>query len=346
MTLHYSYRKHILEFRKPAMTSRGPMKTHTTYVVQVTDSSAIGKIGYGEAAPLPGLSIDATDDFEIRLTEILQMLNDGLPIGVIDLEKLPSLCFALETALRDLNNGGKRKIIENGFFEGVPIPINGLVWMADSEIMLKEALEKIDAGFNCIKFKVGAIDFDEECRMLERLRKQYSAFRIEIRLDANGALEPDEALPKLKEWSRFEVHSVEQPIKSGQEYFLESICRQSRIPVALDEELIGVSVEHGAFDLLKKIKPHYLILKPTLVGGIAKTEQWIKEANKINVGWWLTSALESNIGLNAIAQLASYFRVTIPQGLGTGELYTNNFQSPLKVKNGQLFYDETQPWVL
>jgi L-alanine-DL-glutamate epimerase-like enolase superfamily enzyme len=216
--------------------------------------------------------------------------------------------------------------------------------MDTKEEMLKQAFEKIESGFNCIKFKVGAIDFDEECRMLEAIRKKYSSFNIEIRLDANGAFKNDEALHQLKELSRFDIHSIEQPIKPKQLDLMQELCKKSTIAIALDEELIGVDVERDGKKLLRYINPQFIILKPTLIGGFSLSEKWIHFATEMNIGWWATSALESNIGLNAIAQWTSSLDTNLPQGLGTGGLYSNNIPSPLVVKNGFLFYDVNKSW--
>ncbi len=338
----FTYKKHILEFYQAATTSRGTMQTHTVYYIIFTNGNSIG---IGEAAPLPGLSIDATADFESHLQAILFQLNNGIPLHEIDLTYLPAIEFALETALADAQHGGIRKICSNHFYTGTPIAINGLVWMNKAEAMQKEAIQKIEAGFTCIKFKIGALDFDEECRLLESIRKQYNAFKLEIRTDANGAFANSDALKKLNELKRFDIHSIEQPIKAGQPELMQEIVANSPISIVLDEELIGVNT-HNAVSLLQTIKPHYIILKPTLIGGLAKSKNWIDIANKTGIGWWFTSALESNIGLNAIAQFCSSLGTQMPQGLGTGSLYKNNIESPLKVANGFIHYETGAPWDL
>lgn len=342
--LHYSYFKRELEFAFDARTSRGEIKNHTAYIIEVFDYLNPSILGRGEASPLYGLSIDYQNDFENQLKNILQELNNGLRFEDIDLSKLPSIRFALETALADLHYGGQMKIFENEFIHGKAIPINGLIWMADKHKMLEEAQEKIEKSFNCIKLKVGNLDFDEECRLIESIRKNHSAHKLELRLDANGAFEPHEALEKLKELHRFEIHSIEQPIKPKQPEWMEEICREAPIHIALDEELIGVNVYEMGHTLIKKIKPKYIILKPTLLGGFSACDKWINIANKSNIGWWLTSALESNVGLNAISQYASYLNVKNHQGLGTGSLYQNNFPSPLMVENGYLFFSDIKKW--
>ncbi len=343
--LHYRYFKHTLEFAFDARTSRGEIKKHAAFIIEVHNTINPSVIGRGEASPLSGLSIDSHDDFENQLVLTLQQLNDGIRHEDIDLSILPSIRFALETAIADLQFGGKMKIFENEFIQGKAIPINGLIWMADKQKMLQEAKEKIDKGFNCIKLKVGNLDFDEECRLIESIRKNHSAHKLELRLDANGAFEPHEALEKLKELHRFEIHSIEQPIKPKQFDWMEEVCAKSSIHIALDEELIGVNIDEIGHTLIKKINPKYIILKPTLIGGFSACDKWINIANKSNIGWWLTSALESNVGLNAISQYASCLNVKNHQGLGTGSLYQNNFPSPLIVENGYLYFNDIKKWI-
>jgi o-succinylbenzoate synthase len=336
-----SYIKHILQFAKPARTSRGEMQTHTVYYICLQQDS---KTGWGEAAPLIGLSIDDVKDFEEKLAHFCVLINEGIFPFDLDLKYFPSIRFALESALKELENESPHTLFHTPFIEGKGIAINGLVWMDSKEKMLKQAFEKIETGFTCIKFKIGALDFDEECKMLEAVRKRYSAFKVEIRLDANGAFKLDEAIHQLQELSRFEIHSIEQPIKPGKYDLMQEICAKSKIAVALDEELIGIDVSREGKRLLNHIRPSYLILKPTLIGGFIQSEEWIRLCNEKHIGWWATSALESNVGLNAIAQWVSSMQVKLPQGLGTGSLYTNNIDSPLVVKNGFLLYDVNKRW--
>jgi o-succinylbenzoate synthase len=341
MTLFSSYTIKELVFKKPARTSRGEMLTHTVYIIRLQDGN---RVGYGEAAPLKGLSIDDRPDFETKLKECCLFINDGCPVDVLDLSAFPSLKFAFETAILSLRFDSAFKVFDTSFFTGTPIDINGLVWMNTKAEMLEEAFDKAEQGFDCIKFKVGALDFDEECRMLELFRRRYSAFKITLRLDANGASSTDDALEKLKELSRFEIHSIEQPIKAKQEDWMQELCAKTPIHIALDEELIGIDVVNDGLALLKKIKPQYIILKPTLIGGFGNSDTWIKHARQKNIGWWATSALESNIGLNAIAQWCSTYENPLPQGLGTGALYTNNIQSPLVISKGKLQLDSDHSW--
>lgn len=347
MNFSASLTKHTLKFKTPAKTSRNTLQDKPLWLLRLSNITKPEVEGIGEISPLRSLSIDDTDDFEERLNAIVKHINEGEHPRELDTEKLPSIKFGLETALLDLENGGKRKIFDTPFYKGkLKLPINGLVWMADSNNMLQQAQAKIEAGFNCIKFKVGALDFDEECRMLEQLRKKYNAFKVEIRLDANGAFAPDTALEQLKELSRFEVHSIEQPIKQKQWEAMQEVCAQSPIDIALDEELIGINPNTEGLKLLSYIQPKYIILKPGLLGGFETTDTWIKLSRNNNTGWWVTSALESNVGLNAIAQYTSKYAVEIPQGLGTGQLYTNNFESPLYMENGFIGYLPDKNWTI
>lgn len=337
--LHYSYQKHNLKFKIPARTSRGEMNDHAVFLINCFDIKNNKIIGVGEASPLPGLSIDDTPDFENKLQNCIQLLNENMPIEFLELEKFPSIQFALETAHKDLNFGGNGKIVESDFINGKPIPINGLVWMAEKNEMLKQVEEKISKGYKCIKIKIGNLDFDDDCRMLESIRKKYNSYKVELRLDANGAFKNDDSMQKLNTLFQFEIHSIEQPIKQGQWELMQEICAKSKINIALDEELIGIEKINFS-KILHYIKPKYIVLKPTLLGGFELTKKWIDTANKHEINWWLTSALESNIALNAIAQFASSLHVNIPQGLGTGELYENNFPSKLVAEGGFLHYKD------
>lgn len=345
MRFSASVTKHTLQFKTPAKTSRNTLQDKTVWLLHLSHITRPHIKGIGECSPLKGLSIDDVEGFEAKLNETASEVNNGTHPEELGLEQWPSIRFGIETTLLDLQNGGQRKIFDTPFFHSQQqIPINGLVWMAGRQNMLQQAQDKIAQGFNCIKFKVGAIDFDEECRMLEELRRQHSAFKIEIRLDANGAFAPDTALEQLKELARFEIHSIEQPIKQNQWDNMQELCAKSRIPVALDEELIGRSPFTEGDKLLTYIRPGYIIIKPGLLGGFKASRQWIALAGKYNIGWWITSALESNIGLNAIAQFTSQYPVNMPQGLGTGSLYENNFAGPLTVKSGFIYYDAAKSW--
>jgi len=215
--------------------------------------------------------------------------------------------------------------------------------MADTETMYREAISKIESGFNCIKLKVGALDFDEECRLLEKIRKKYNAFKTEIRLDANGAFYADDVFEKLNNLKRFDIHSIEQPLKPNHHHLMQEVCAKSKISIALDEELITVNI-NDALNVLKYIKPAFIIIKPTLIGGFNNADAWINAAQQLNIGWWATSALESNIGLNAIAQWVFGKQIKLHQGLGTGSLYTNNIPSPLQVTKGHIVYNKMLQW--
>jgi o-succinylbenzoate synthase len=346
--------KQIFEFSFNARTSRGAMKDKTSWFIRLTDT-ATGISGIGECGPLPGLSPELTPEFEDRLNQLVELINQK-QLPVLAKPELKSVSewiiknlnqhslsssevFALETALLDLANGGQKLIFNNSFTEGVPIPINGLIWMGGLDFMLQQIEIKIRDGFTCLKLKVGSHDFEKECDVLQYIRRKYFRENITIRLDANGAFKPEEALDKLNRLARYEIHSIEQPIKPGHE-FLPELCRQSPIPVALDEELIGVNGTQNRVELLHRAKPAYLILKPT------SCAEWIELAEITGCGWWITSALESNIGLNAIAQFTANYPITLPQGLGTGMIYTNNVEGPLVVQAGNLISDKDLNWSL
>ncbi|MBP9186858.1 MAG: o-succinylbenzoate synthase [Bacteroidia bacterium] len=339
-----SFIKHQLQFLKPAKTSRNTMQSHVVYYVKLIHKITQNTY-WGEAAPLPGLSIDNISLIEQKLTDLCQQVTEGYNYEVLDFDGFPSVKFAFETAFLSSQHNQDFMVYDTPFYHGNQlIDINGLVWMNEPSTMLNEAISKAQAGFTTIKFKVGALDFDEECRLLEQFRKQFNAFKITIRLDANGAFKNDEAIEQLKTLARFEVDSIEQPIKAKQWDMMQEVCAKSPIPIALDEELIGVDVYTNGNQLLQHIKPQHIILKPTLLGGLKNSEHWVKLAHKNNIGWWATSALESNIGLNAIAQWTSTQQLQTPQGLGTGSLYANNINSPLLVNNGKLSYNTSLNW--
>jgi O-succinylbenzoate synthase len=301
---------------------------------------AVERIMHGQFA-LPGIFASASSSDHLR------RLNAVLKEYFSDffLQQHPAVTFALETALLDLGQGGTRTIFDNSFVKGKPIPINGLVWMGGLDFMLQQVEIKIRDGYRCVKLKVGGMDFEKECDIVQYIRRKYFREDIVIRLDANGAFKPEDALYKLKHLARFDVHSIEQPLRAGSEE-LPGLCRTSPIPVALDEELIGVATREEKEKLLERIKPAYVILKPSLHGGLFGCQEWIELAEARNVGWWITSALESNIGLNAISQFAANYPIAIPQGLGTGEIYVDNVPSPLKADKGLLSWDEAGKWDL
>jgi len=331
----FDYKKETLHFRKPAKTSRGEYLEKTSYVLFLNGLD--DKKFTAEASPLVDLSIDGKENFELLLQPLVgkQFTRKTLLSIIEDFKKYPTLRFAFVCLLRKWDNNNNTWV-NNAFTKReANIEINGLVWMNDIKSMREEAFQKINDGYRCIKLKVGALDFDAECRLIEEIRKKNHAFQTELRLDANGAFLIDEATEKLKELSRFEIHSIEQPIKAGHWDELEFIIEQSEIDVALDEELIGLH-PNEAQSLLKKTKPQYLILKPTLIGGFDYCEHWIKEASKLNIRWWSTSALEGNIGLYDIAQWVSQYDNLMPQGLGTGSLFVKNFPPKTEVKAGYI----------
>jgi len=340
-------KNHVLQFKSPAGTSRGTLISKQSFFIIVQDEKNPGVRGIGEAGILPGLSIDDPNELEDKLNEVCQNINDSqfyLEKGLTD---FPAIRFGLETALIDFNENGKRVLFPSDFTNGQDsIEINGLVWMGEFDFMRKQIIEKIESGFSCIKLKIGAIGFDEEIELIKSIRKEFSEKDIEIRVDANGAFSKENALDKLKTLSEFKLHSIEQPIKQGQWQEMAKLCETSPLPIALDEELIGISTKDKKIKLLETIKPQYIILKLGLLGGFQQSEEWIEIAKENNTGWWVTSALESNIGLNAIAQWTHSLGNKMPQGLGTGQLYINNFESPLAIEKGRLHYKPGQNWDL
>ena len=332
-----------LDFKFPAGTSRGVLQHKpSSFLILEKD----GFKGIGECSTISDLSIDPPTTYYQKLDEVCRLINEDCDPNSIDLSTYPSIAFGLETAFLDLAANGSKCLFPSLFTQGkAGIPINGLVWMGDKAFMQKQIREKIDAGYRCIKLKVGAIDFDTELEIIKGIRQQFSHADMEIRLDANGGFVPEDALEKLNKLSTFSIHSIEQPIKQKQFDAMAELCRQSPIPIVLDEEIIGVdSVERET--LLQTIKPAYIILKPSLIGGFKQSEEWINLAEKHNIGWWITSALESNIGLNAIAQWTFTLNSKLPQGLGTGQLYHNNIPSPLEIENAKLFYKPELNWNL
>jgi len=352
MGLQASYSKKVFQFNFEARTSRGLMKDKTSWFIKIWDDLNPKISGIGECGPLPGLSVDAIPDIEAVLGEVVGRIPQ-VDLSTFKLEHLlnfipphfPAITFGTETALLDLIHGGKRVIFDNDFIRGKPIPINGLIWMGDLNFMIDQIDQKIQQGYQCIKLKVGSLDFDRECEVLAYIRKRYGQKEISLRLDANGAFKVDEALLKLEALKGFGIHSIEQPIKQHLSEMHE-LCRQSPIAISLDEELIGVETPEQKFEMLSRIKPQFITLKPTLHGGLSGCKQWIEIAHQLGIGWWVTSALESNIGLNAICQFAGNYAITIPQGLGTGAIYENNFKTPLRVKDGAISLNASYGWEL
>ncbi len=349
--LQASYFKKVFQFEFKARTSRGLMKDKTSWFIKLWDDNHPELVGVGECGPLPGLSPDALPDFDEVLGNVMAKLNQLQHSNIPALQHLyeiippnfPSITFGLETAFLDLQNGGKRLIYQNSFVTGKKIPINGLVWMGDLDFMMNQINQKIVQGFHCIKIKVGGLDFDRECDILQYVRKRYFRNDIIIRLDANGAFKLDDVLYKLSELAKYNIESIEQPIKQGLPE-MEELCRKSPIPIAFDEELIGIESMEEKNELLSRLKPKYITLKPTLHGGFKGCKEWIDIATSLNIGWWITSALESNIGLNAICQFTSQYDVTLHQGVGTGMIYSNNIESPLRVEKGFIYQDDSLSW--
>jgi o-succinylbenzoate synthase len=334
--------KHTLRFLKPASTSRGTYTTKESWFLFLSDK---GICGTGECSLLKELSLDDRPDFEEKLLEVCQQINKGQYNFDVPLLEFPAIQFGIETALLDLHNKGQHILFPSTFTRGEKgIPTNGLIWMGNKDDMRRRITEKLEKGFSCIKLKIGALDWETEQLIISELRRQFNALELTIRVDANGAYSTTKAQKVLSELARLNVHSIEQPIKAGQWNEMATLCKTSAIPIALDEELIGNFPLEKKKELISTIKPHYLILKPGLLGGFKAADEWIHLAEKQCMGWWATSALESNIGLNAIAQWVYTKNVTLPQGLGTGMLFANNIESPLYLNGEKLFYQSTNNW--
>jgi O-succinylbenzoate synthase len=337
-----TYHKYILEFKRPSGTSRGVMTEKETWFIILEKD---GKKGIGECGILRGLSADDRPDYEAKLQwtcENIYLGEDRLWEALIE---FPSIQFGVEMAFQSLASESPFLLFPSEFTEGTKsVQINGLVWMGEEVFMKQQIEEKLKQGFHCIKLKIGAIDFDKELQLLSYIREHFGPEKIEIRVDANGAFDSNDALDKLIQLSGFKLHSIEQPIRKNNTDRMAELCKTTPLAIALDEELIGVFTLEEKERLLQKIKPQYIILKPSFIGGFRGTHQWISLAEKYEIGWWITSALESNVGLNAIAQWTFLQHNLMPQGLGTGALYTNNFQCPLEVSEGQLWYKRDIDW--
>ncbi len=334
--------KQTLEFKNPSGTSRGILTTKETWFLIVEEEN---KKGVGECGMLRGLSIDDRPDFEEKLAWVCENINKGCDWLWGNLTEFPAIQFGVEMAFLSLKSENPFVLFPSEFTNfKKPIDINGLVWMGDENFMKQQIEDKINQGFKCIKLKIGAIDFNSELKLLKFIRNHFSANDIEIRVDANGAFDSNQALEKLKLLSEFKLHSIEQPIAKNNIEAMANLCKTTPIPIALDEELIGVFTKIEKEALLIKIKPQYIILKPSFIGGFKGTQEWIEIAENLNIKWWITSALESNIGLNAISQWTFMKQNPLPQGLGTGALYTNNIDCPLDVVAGQLWYDNRKNW--
>ncbi|MBI9067757.1 MAG: o-succinylbenzoate synthase [Salinivirgaceae bacterium] len=341
--LKASFKKHIFKFNFPGGTSRGVLLEKVSYFLKIWNSEISEIVGLGEVSLIPNLSPETSEQIELLLNEFIQNPNDF--VTTKELKNFPALKFGLETALLDLETGAKKILFPSEFTKGkVGIRINGLVWMGTKDEMLQRIKEKIESGFTCIKIKIGAVSFHDEIELLKFIRKSFSVSDIEIRVDANGAFAPAEALSKLEILSKLQLHSIEQPIKQGQWMEMKRLCANTPLPIALDEELIGIADTDKRIQLLETIKPQYIILKPSLIGGLKDSEEWSKLAIKRNIAWWVTSALEGNIGLNAIAQWTFANGSKMPQGLGTGQVFSNNITSPLEIKGEELYYNPQINW--
>ncbi|MDM8159818.1 o-succinylbenzoate synthase [Labilibaculum sp. K2S] len=343
--LKADYQYYPLNFKQASGTSRGVLTQKNSWFIRIWDDKNPNVMGIGECSIISGLSSDDKPGYENKIKEICESIDDYWYYLEDGLTEWPSIYFGLETAFLDFQAKGSKVLFSSNFTNGkAQIPINGLVWMGDSGFMKEQIQQKLEDGFDCLKLKIGAIDFDEEVNLLQSIRKDFGSDKIELRVDANGAFSPADALNKLKVLSEFQIHSIEQPIKAGQWKEMADLCLASPLPIALDEELIGVYTPSLKKELLDAIKPQYIILKPSLLGGIKGSQEWIDLAEERKIPWWVTSALESNIGLNAIAQWTYTLNNPMPQGLGTGQIYSNNIVSPLFMHKGFLAYDIRGKW--
>lgn len=333
----------LLHFKQPAGTSRGVYNTRKVWYIEISSMENPSTKGIGECAPLPNLSCDDVPQYEEVLQQVCSRVAREGNIPTESLRNYPSILFGLETALRHYETGSLA-LWDTPFSRGeAGIPINGLIWMGNFEEMYRQIEAKMEAGYRCIKLKIGAIDFDAELTLLKHIRSRFSVKDIELRVDANGAFSPAEAMHKLDALSKLDLHSIEQPIRAGQWEEMARLTARTPLPIALDEELIGHNLPEIKQELLSAIRPQYIILKPSLHGGICGSNEWIAEAEKQNIGWWVTSALESNIGLNAIAQWCATLHNALPQGLGTGQLFTDNIDLPLEIRKDCLWFCAEKP---
>jgi len=335
--------KHNLEFNMPSRTSRDVLYDKPSWYLVIKDQN---RIGVGECSIIPGLSLDRVNDIETKLDYICREISSGNKLDIEEFNDYPAIKFALETALRDFNFSESTFKINDSNFSNFrdKIKINGLVWMGDIKHMQSQIIEKVNRGFSCIKIKVGALKFESELQLIKEIRRDFNHKDLEIRLDANGAFKINEALEKLERLNEFSIHSIEQPIKKNHWQEMAELCELSPIPIALDEELIGMNLSKAK--LLNTIKPDYLILKPSLLGGFTECDNWISLAKEKEIKWWATSALEGNVGLNAIAQWVYTKNSKLRQGLGTGMLFKNNVNSPLEISADSIYLNENKEWDL
>ncbi|MHA8086243.1 o-succinylbenzoate synthase [Aquirufa sp. Wall-65K1] len=344
-----SYQKHALKFHFEAGTSRGVLTEKNSYFIQIKNKKNPLQVGLGEAGPLRGLSPEFEEEGLAGFEKYIKSANwelfpesmDEIPVFVKELPLgYPSYKFAIEMAVFDYIMGKNGQYFDNDFSQGnQSIPINGLIWMGKPDFMEDQIEEKIAQGYTCLKLKIGAIDFEQELAILKNIRSQFSKEQLTIRVDANGAFKTQEAAHKLEKLAKLDIHSIEQPIAAGLWNAMADLCKENILPIALDEELIGLESEYQQNQLLDKIPAQYLILKPSLLGGFSASHDWIQAAESREMDWWITSALESNIGLQAIAQFTADYSPNLPQGLGTGSLYTNNFASGLSIQKGNLHFN-------
>lgn len=328
------YFRYLLKFKRPSGTSRGVLYEKETFILEI---SSEGKKGIGECALFRGLSYDDRPDYEEKLNWLCENIHLNFEFLKQELIEFPSIWFGYEQALLNLKHGGKL-YFPSEFTEGKnSMIINGLIWMGDVGFMEEQIQEKLEQGFHCIKLKIG-VDWNSEHDILQKLRQKFSKEKLELRVDANGGFSKDEAKPVLQQLSDLHIHSIEQPIKAGNWHDMAELCAETPTPIALDEELIGITDYNEKKKLLDTIKPQFIILKPSLVGGFSGSDEWVSLAEQNNIAWWITSALESNLGLNAIAQYTFTKNNPMPQGLGTGSLFINNFESDLELKGDRLFF--------
>ena len=343
--LKASYKKYQLQFKRPAGTSRGVYKTRDSWIITLWNDELPDQKGYGECAPLPDLSCDCDANYEAKVKEVCEDIDNVFEWLIDGLKTYPSIMFGVESALMDLQNGGQHLLYDSPFAQSKKgIKINGLIWMGEAADMRQQINDKIAQGFSCIKLKIGAIDIEQELDILTQLRQEFPSSELEIRVDANGAFDSREAMTIMERLAELEIHSIEQPIPAGEIKNMKYLCKNAPLPIALDEELIGIHTYEEKDALLKRIKPQYIVLKPSLHGGLSGCEEWIEVAEEYGIGWWVTSALESNIGLNAIAQWTATLANSLPQGLGTGQLFTNNIPSPLAIEGEELVYTQAGTW--
>ena len=337
------YSKYNLKFKQPGGTSRGVLTEKETWFLKITDQN--GNTGIGECGMFKGLSYDDRPDYESTLAWVCENIELGKNQLLNKLREFPSIQIGIETAFLSLQANDRQQLFNTDFSNGKQgIPINGLIWMGKPDFMHQQIDEKLEKGFSCLKLKIGAIDFAQELEILNSIRKRYSQDELTIRVDANGAFPPADAMNYLEQLAALKIHSIEQPVKPEFTDDLAALCKKTPLPIALDESLIGITDVTKKQSLLQTIQPQFIILKPTLVGGFKGTDEWIEIAENLDIDWWTTSALESNIGLNAIAQYTSTKMIDKPQGLGTGSLFTNNIESPLEIRKEELWFNTDKNW--